>query len=75
MWDSVGISTRIQGFTVSNDAINGTDTLFIAINNDTARTRIVPVLCGEVVRFNGLQARFIRTKASANSILRRIIAY
>lgn len=74
-WDSLGFTNRIQGFTVSSDAGNGNDTLFIAINNDTTRGRIVPLFHGEVIKFNGLQARCIRTRSSGSGIVRRIIAY
>jgi len=72
-WDSIAFGgIKTVSFEVTNDMTSGSDTLFIAIKNDTARANMFPLLKNESRKFF-VQTTFIRTKTSANTILRRII--
>ena len=60
---------------VWNDTTAGTDTLWVAAENDTTRVNLVPVYKGESVNLSGLRARWIRRKTSANTVHSRTAAW
>jgi hypothetical protein len=63
-WDSTGFVNRPMRFEVSNEGTTA-DTLWVAVNNDTINK--YPLLQGRVRVFN-VQPRFVKVKASSNSI-------
>ena len=60
---------------VWNDTTAGTDTLWVAANNDTTAANLLPVYQGQSVRLDGLQARWIRRKTSGHTVHSRALAY
>lgn len=74
-WDSTHVSTfsyRVANIKIIADGLGGSDTVFIALNNDTTETRMWYMIDEEVLDLTVFSG-FIRRKATDTVAVRMLI--